>query len=43
MTYVIGSYGRISWKVQTQIDHDSGMANRRDPQQTTGGTYQPPM
>jgi hypothetical protein len=42
MTYVIGSYGKISWKVQTQIDHDSGMANRRDPQQTTGGSYQPP-
>ncbi|MDX6704545.1 MAG: hypothetical protein QOI48_391 [Solirubrobacteraceae bacterium] len=43
MTYVIGDYGRISWKVQTQIDHDSGMTNRRLPQQTTGGTYQPPM
>ncbi|MEA2233285.1 MAG: hypothetical protein QOD83_3101 [Solirubrobacteraceae bacterium] len=43
MTYVIGDYGQISWKVQTQIDHDSGMTNRRLPQQTTGGTYQPPM
>jgi hypothetical protein len=43
MTYVIGDYGKISWKVQTQIDHDSGMTNRRVPQQTTGGSYQPPM
>jgi hypothetical protein len=42
MTYVIGDYNRISWKQQTTIDHDSGMANRRDPQQTTGGSYQPP-
>jgi hypothetical protein len=43
MTYIIGDYSNISWKQQTQIDHDSGMANRRDPAQTTGGTYQPPM
>jgi hypothetical protein len=43
MTYVIGSYGKISWKQQTTIDHDSGMANRRDPAQGTGGSYQPPM
>jgi hypothetical protein len=42
MTYVIGDYGRISWKVQAQIDHDSGMTNRRVPQQITGGGYQPP-
>jgi hypothetical protein len=42
MTYVVGDYNRISWKQQTTIDHDSGMANRRDPQQTTGGSYQPP-
>jgi hypothetical protein len=43
MTYVIGDYGRISWKQQVQIDHDSGMTNRRVPGQTTGGAYQPPM
>jgi hypothetical protein len=42
MTYIIGSYGKISWHQQVQIDHDSGMANRRDPSQITGGGYQPP-
>jgi hypothetical protein len=42
MTYVIGDYRKISWKQQAQIDHDSGMANRRDPGQDTGGAYQPP-
>ena len=42
MTYVIGDYGKISWKEQTQIDHDSGMTNRRLPGQTTGGAYQSP-
>jgi hypothetical protein len=39
MTYVIGSYNSVSWHEQTQIDHDSGMANRRDPEQTTGSGY----
>ena len=42
MTYVIGDYGKISWHQQTQIDHDSGMTNRRLPVQNTGGAYQPP-
>jgi len=42
MTYVIGDYNTISWHQQTTIDHDSGMANRRFPQQDTGGGYQPP-
>jgi hypothetical protein len=42
MTYVIGDYGSISWHQQATIDHDSGMANRRDPAQGTGGAYQPP-
>jgi hypothetical protein len=42
MTYVIGDYSKISWREQTTIDHDSGMTNRRVPQQTTGGGYQPP-
>jgi hypothetical protein len=42
MTYVVGDYNKISWKVQAQIDHDSGMTNRRVPEQTTGGGYQPP-
>jgi hypothetical protein len=43
MTYVIGDYNSISWHQQTTIDHDSGMTNRRDPAQDTGGNYQPPM
>jgi hypothetical protein len=42
MTYVIGDYSKISWREQTTIDHDSGMTNRRVPEQTTGGSYQPP-
>jgi hypothetical protein len=42
MTYVIGDYNKISWRVQTTVDHDSGMTNRRVPEQTTGGSYQPP-
>jgi hypothetical protein len=42
MTYVIGDYNKISWHEQTTIDHDSGMTNRRVPQQTTGGAYEPP-
>jgi hypothetical protein len=42
MGYVIGDYGTVSWKQQTQVDHDFGMTNRRDPDQTTGGAYQPP-
>ncbi|MEA2158424.1 MAG: hypothetical protein QOD66_804 [Solirubrobacteraceae bacterium] len=43
MTYVVGNYSQISWHQQSQIDHDSGMTNRRVPQQGTGGSYQPPM
>jgi hypothetical protein len=39
MTYVIGSYNGVSWHEQTQIDHDSAMANRRDPEQVTGSGY----
>jgi hypothetical protein len=42
MTYVIGDYNAVSWKVQAQIDHDSGITNRRVPPQTTGGSYQSP-
>jgi hypothetical protein len=42
MTYIIGDYSNISWHQQSQIDHDSGMTNRRVPQQGTGGGYQPP-
>jgi hypothetical protein len=43
MTYIIGDYSTISWHQQSQIDHDSGMTNRRVPQQGTGGGFQPPM
>jgi hypothetical protein len=39
MTYVIGSYGSISWQEQAQVDHDSGMTNRRDPENSTGSGY----
>ena len=39
MTYVIGSYSSISWHEQTQVDHDSGMTNRRVPGQNTGSGY----
>jgi hypothetical protein len=43
MTYIIGDYNTISWHQQSQVDHDSGMTNRRVPGQGTGGSYQPPM
>ena len=39
MTYVIGSYNSISWHEQAQVDHDSGMTNRRVPGQVTGSGY----
>jgi hypothetical protein len=42
MTYIIGDYSNISWHQQSQVDHDSGMTNRRVPGQGTGGGYQPP-
>jgi hypothetical protein len=42
MTYVIGDYNNVSWHEQVQVDHDSGMTNRRVPGQDTGSTYIPP-
>ena len=39
MTYVIGSYSSISWHEQAQVDHDSGMTNRRVPGQVTGSGF----
>ncbi|MCW3002677.1 MAG: cell wall-binding repeat-containing protein [Conexibacter sp.] len=42
MSYIIGDYKGIAWRQQAQIDHDSGMTNRRVPQQNTGGSYEPP-
>jgi hypothetical protein len=42
MSYIIGDYNGISWHQQAQIDHDSGMTNRRVPPQNTGGSYEPP-
>jgi hypothetical protein len=39
MTYIIGSYNSISWHEQAQVDHDSGMTNRRVPGQVTGSGY----
>jgi hypothetical protein len=39
MTYVIGSWSRISWPQQARIDYISEMMNRRVWSQSTGSTY----
>jgi hypothetical protein len=39
MTYVIGSWSRISWPQQARIDYVSEMMNRRVWKQSTGSTY----
>jgi hypothetical protein len=39
MTYVIGSWSRISWPQQARIDYVSEMMNRRVWKQNTGSTY----
>jgi hypothetical protein len=39
MTYVIGSWGQISWPLQAHVDYISEMANRRLWNQNTGGRY----
>jgi len=39
MTYVIGSWSRISWPLQAHVDYVSEMANRRLWNQNTGGRY----
>lgn len=36
MTYIIGDYEKISWKVQTKIDHLTGMSPARPANQNTG-------
>jgi hypothetical protein len=39
MTYVIGSWSRIAWPLQSHVDYISEMANRRLWNQNTGGRY----
>jgi hypothetical protein len=39
MTYVIGSWNRVSWPVQAHIDYISEMHNRRMWNTTTGSSY----
>ena len=39
MTYVIGSWGQISWPLQAHVDYISEMGNRRMWNQNTGGRY----
>jgi hypothetical protein len=39
MTYAIGSWDRISWSEELQVEYDSEMGNRRDAQLNTGSTY----
>jgi hypothetical protein len=39
MTYAIGSWDRISWSEELQVEYDSEMGNRRDVALNTGGRY----
>jgi hypothetical protein len=39
MTFVIGSWKRIAWPVQANVDYISEMANRRTWNTNTGGRY----
>ena len=39
MTYTIGSWGKISWSEELQVEYDSEMGNRRDVALNTGGRY----
>jgi hypothetical protein len=39
MTYTIGSWGKISWSEELQVEYDSEMGNRRDAALNTGGRY----
>ncbi|MDX6569921.1 MAG: hypothetical protein QOH15_2499 [Gaiellales bacterium] len=39
MTYTIGSWGKISWSEELQVEYDSEMGNRRDVGLNTGGRY----
>jgi hypothetical protein len=39
MTYVLGSWNKISWDQQARVDYVSEMSNRRVYSQNTGSTY----
>ena len=39
MTYTIGSWGKISWSEELQVEYDSEMGNRRDVALNNGGRY----
>jgi hypothetical protein len=39
MTYAIGSWDKISWSEELQVEYDSEMGNRRDVALNTGGRY----
>jgi hypothetical protein len=39
MTYAIGSWGKISWSEELQVEYDSEMGNRRDVALNTGSRY----
>jgi hypothetical protein len=39
MTYTIGSWSKISWSEELQVEYDSEMGNRRDVALNTGGRY----
>jgi hypothetical protein len=39
MTFVIGSWGQVTWPVQARVDYVSEMANRRTWNTDTGGRY----
>jgi hypothetical protein len=39
MTYALGSWDKISWSEELQVEYDSEMGNRRDAGLNTGGRY----
>jgi hypothetical protein len=39
MTYTLGSWDKISWAQELQVEYDSEMGNRRDAALNTGGRY----
>jgi hypothetical protein len=39
MTYTLGSWDKISWGEELQVEYDSEMGNRRDAALNTGGRY----
>ncbi len=39
MTYVLGTFGQVSWQQQAKVDFISEMSNRRVWKQGTGSMY----